>query len=124
MLLKPLVMKNGQVEQQQAGDGLKINLGPASPLGIVNGAVTITGSFHQIDTESLSSSDNLDTINGGAEGDVLILRAVDDGRTVVVRDNQGNCRLSSNCSLNHSHDTVTLLFNGSVWLELARSNNG
>lgn len=117
-------MRAGQIEQQQAGDGLKLNLGPAAPLGIVGGSVTVTGSFHQVDTEGLTSSDNLDNILGGAEGDLLILRAVNDGRTVVVRDNQGNCRLPSNCSLNHSSDTVTLLFNGSVWVEIARSNNG
>jgi hypothetical protein len=124
MLVKPLVIKSGQIEQQQAGDGLKLNLGPAAPLTIVGGAVTIIGSYHEIDTEGAASSDNLDVINGGVEGDILILRAVNDGRTVVVRDNQGNCRLTSNCSLNHSHDTLTLLFNGSVWLELTRSNNG
>jgi len=124
MIFKPLFMRAGQIEQQQAGDGLKLNLGPAAPLGIVGGSVTVTGSFHQVDTEGLTSSDNLDNILGGAEGDLLILRAVNDGRTVVVRDNQGNCRLPSNCSLNHSSDTVTLLFNGSVWVEIARSNNG
>jgi len=124
MIFKPLFMRAGQIEQQQAGDGLKVNLGPAAPLGIVGGSVTITGSFHQVDTEALSGTDNLDNILGGAEGDLLILRATDDGRTVVVRDNQGNCRLGSNCSLNHSSDSLTLLFNGSVWIELARSNNG
>ena len=32
MIFKPLFMRAGQIEQQQAGDGLKVNLGASGPV--------------------------------------------------------------------------------------------
>ena len=124
MIFKPLVLKAGQVEQQQAGDGLRLNLGPPVISEIIAGAIAVTGSWHAVDSEGHVGNDNLDNILGGTAGDILILTAVSDDRTVTVRDNQGNCRLAGNCALNDSTDTLTLLYNGIVWLELARANNG
>lgn len=124
MIFKPLILRAGQIEQQQSGDGIKLNLGIAIPLVIVSGVIAISGSYHSVDTEGAAPTDNLDNILGGQEGDVLILKSTNDGRTVVVRDNVGNCRISGNFQMNHSTDTITLLFNGTFWLELSRSNNG
>ena len=59
-------------------------------LTISGDAVTITGSNHSIDTEADASSDNLDTISGGVEGQILIIRAENSGRDVVCIDNSGN----------------------------------
>jgi hypothetical protein len=125
---RPIVVREGQLQQLQAADRLhlgKISLGPSpTTLGIVGGAITVTDSWHKVDTEGLTGTDNLETILGGEEGDILVLTAAHDSRTVSVRDNTGNCRLAGNFNLDHTFDTITLMFNGTFWLELARSNNG
>lgn len=57
---------------------------PTTELTIVSGAITITQSYHRIDTQSNAASDILDTINGGSEGDILFLRAENDAREVIL----------------------------------------
>ncbi len=82
-------------------------------------------SYHTVETEGGAGTDNLDTINGGTEGDILILRAADSTHTVVVRDNIDNIQLNvaGSFSLTHVEDTLMLLYNGSDWIELSRSDN-
>lgn len=59
-------------------------------LTIATGVITITGTNHTIDTESDAASDDLDTINGGTNGEIVILRAENAARTVVIKDGTGN----------------------------------
>lgn len=96
-----------------------------SELTIASGIVTSTRSFHRIDTESDAGSDDLDTINGGVTGTVLILRAENDARTVVVKNGTGNIRLSgaTDYTMDNNFKTLTLIYDGSNWLETARGNN-
>lgn len=102
----------------------KVNLSTDAELTIASGAITITKSFHRVDTEGDSASDNLTTINGGAEGDILILRAEDSARTVVVKDGGGNLLLSGDFSLDNVQDTITLInIDGTNWGEISRSDN-
>jgi len=72
-----------------------LNLGARSELTISSDAVTKTGSFHSIDTEADAAGDNLETINGGSDGDVLFLVAENATRTVTVKHNTGNIVLST-----------------------------
>lgn len=94
-----------------------------------SGAITATGSYHNVDTYGDASSDNLDVINGAASGRLLIIRANSGSRTVVVRDrsvNSGNLWLASQASMSLDHYGDTIMFVGldsSNWLELCRSNN-
>jgi hypothetical protein len=60
-----------------------------STLTISGGAVTATGNRHIVDTQGAAATDDLDTINGGAAGMVVVLRIVDGGRNVVIT-NAGN----------------------------------
>ena len=46
----------------------------AGELTISSGAVTVTGVSHTIDTESDAAADDLVTINGGADGQILTIR--------------------------------------------------
>lgn len=92
-------------------------------LTISGGAITATQNYHQVDTQGDASTDDLDTINGGTVGQILILRAQNDARTVVVKDGTGNIRLNGDFSLNDLDDTITLIYTGSNWLELATANN-
>lgn len=101
-----------------------LNLGSGSELTISSGAVTIVQSFHSVDTESDASTDDLDTINGGRDGDVLVLSAANSARTVVVKDGTGNLKLGGDFSLDNAEDTISLIKSGSNWLETSRSDNG
>jgi len=90
---------------------------------IASGAITVTGSYHTVDTESDASSDDLDTINGAQKGQILTLMAASSSRTVVVKDGT-NIKTAGDFSLTHIEDTITLLYTGTYWRELSRSDNG
>jgi len=62
----------------------------ATELTLASDIVTVTQSLHTIDTEADAATDNLATINGGASGQLLAIRASHTDRTVVVKDGTGN----------------------------------
>ena len=101
-----------------------VAFGDGSELTISGGVVTATDSYHTIDTESNAASDELVTIDGGSvAGEILIIRAIHNDRTVVAIDNTGNLRLEGDFDMDYAEDTLTLIFDGSNWLEISRSNN-
>lgn len=69
-----------------------LNLGAPIELTISGGVVTVTQGSHTLDTESDAGSDDLDTVNGLTEGDVIFLRAVSGSRTVVLKNSTGNIK--------------------------------
>jgi hypothetical protein len=95
-------------------------------LTIAAGVVTLTSrfSFLRIDTEGAAASDDLDTINGAEFGQVITFAANNTARTVVFKDGTGNLRLAGDFSLDNTEDSITCVFNGTNWLEIARSDNG
>jgi len=99
-----------------------LNIPLGAELTIATGAVTATGSWHTIDTEADAPSDPLITINGGTEGDILIIQAVHDDRSVVVTDNTGNLRLQGDFTMDHTTDSITLQKVGSNWEERMRTS--
>lgn len=117
------------IQQGDVAGGGFIHLGSGTELTIASGVVTAVQSFHAIDTEGDIASDDLDTINGGAEGDLLMLRASASSRTVVLRDftvSGGNIFLdgSTAFSLDHARDRILLACNDvGNWCELSRSSN-
>lgn len=99
----------------------------STELTIATGAVTAVRSHHTVDTEADAASDDLDTISGGVSGDVLVLRAENDARTVVIRNNgggTGNIRTAGarSISLDDANDTAMFVFDGTNWLELGTSD--
>lgn len=102
-----------------------IILGTPTELTIASGVITVTSSYHIVDTEADGASDDLDTINGGSAGQLLTLRAADDGRTVVVKDATGNIAGPGDFSLTHTEDTVSLIYDATLtkWLVTSTSNN-
>ena len=98
-------------------------LNDATELTILANVVTATQSYHTIDTESDGASDDLEIIFGGTAGQELTIRAVDSTRTVVCKDGTGNLRLSADMTLDHTEDTLTMIYDGTNWLETGRSNN-
>jgi hypothetical protein len=70
---------------------LNPNISSPTELTISAGAITKTQGFHTVDTQSDASTDDLDTINGGTIGDMLVLAAANDAREVRITRN-GNIR--------------------------------
>ena len=103
---------------------LLLNLTDSTELTISTGAIVKTQGWHRIDTEGDAASDDLDTISGGQAGDRLILQAENDARTVVIKDGTGNIQCAGDFSLDNTQDTIELIYDGSNWLELSRSDNG
>lgn len=107
-----------------------VSLYATESLTIAAGVITIgKASSITVDTQSAAATDDLDTISfaaGGLNGTILIVRAADSGRTVVCKDGTGNLKLSGDCTLDNTEDTLTLIYDdaGSRWLEVCRSNNG
>jgi len=71
-----------------------INLGSPQELTISSGDITITNSYHTVDTESNSASDDLDCVSGGTEGDLLYLFGQSGSRDVTFKYN--SCGVSAN----------------------------
>jgi hypothetical protein len=108
----------------------KFRKGGDTELTISGGVVTVTKSYHSIDTQSDDPSDFLVTINGGLDGMELTIRANNSARSVVVEsDDSGNLALDDDdgdFTMDNAQDTMTLIYDAgaAVWLETGRRNNG
>lgn len=96
-----------------------IRLAAATELTISSGSVTATQSHHKIDTESDAASDDLETIAGGSEGDILIIEPENAARTIVVKHNIGNILLfgAVDISLDDYGKALEFIFDGTNWIE-------
>ena len=92
-------------------------------LTISSGSVTVYADWHYIETEGASSTDDLDTVNGGYEGRRLVLFAANNSRDVVLKDGTGNLRLAGDFTLTNADDIIELVFRSNVWVEISRSDN-
>ena len=92
-------------------DSLEDNLAPTT-LTIAVGEITRTQRRHKVDTENQAATDDVDTINGGADGDELILRAADGTRTSVFKNGTGNIVMSGDFSLDDTTKSLHLWYNG------------
>ncbi len=94
----------------------------------VNGAITITQNYHLVDPYEDAASDDLETINGGTDGFVLVLSPANDGRTVVVKHGAGNiqCFNNADITLDDDHDTCWLVFDATLnaWKALSGGHAG
>lgn len=100
---------------------LPILLGSATALTIATGVVTLTNnsSSYTIDTEGAAASDDVDTINGGQDGQVIFLLAANGARSVILKSGTGNIVTPHAGNLALSTITPTLLrYNGTAWRPL------
>ena len=95
----------------------------STELTISAGAVTAAKPYHKIDGEG-DASDDLDTINGGATGMILVIQAQDAARTITVKHGTGNIQLNgaADFALDNIVNTLSLIYNGSNWCEIGRSD--
>jgi hypothetical protein len=105
---------------------LPICAGGASTLTIATDTVTLTNdrSSYLIDTEGAAATDNLSTINGGQDGQMVVLGTVSSARNVVVT-NSGNIVTSDGLSitLEYLTDRLFLIYNSAAgaWYEISRN---
>lgn len=121
-LVKGYFVGNEARTKNSAGAVITTGGAAASELTIASGAITRTQLYHRVDTEADASSDNLDTISGGVEGQHLYLRPENTARTVVLTQS-GNIRFFEMFSpitdgtipLFHINQLVHLIFDGTNW---------
>jgi hypothetical protein len=99
-----------------------IALGAFVELTIATGEVTKTQAVHTVDTQADAASDELDTINGGAEGEVLILIAENAARTVILKNGTGNLDIGGDVYLTDVDQPVVLVHDGTNWLLVSAPN--
>ena len=80
------ILMNGNVITDLGG----LHFNSATELTISSGEVTVTKGHHSIDTEGDAANDDLDTIDGGNAGEILLILPNNDDRTVRVRHAIGN----------------------------------
>lgn len=95
-------------------------LAAATELTIASGAVTVTQSRHTIDTEGDASTDDLTTINGGTDGQLLWLTAASGSRDVVIKHGDIKCPGGTDITLATDTDIVQLMRVGEAWVVIAK----
>jgi len=104
---------------------VELEFADATELTISNGVITRTQVYHRVDTQNNDGTDDLDTINGGSQGDLLVLRAEHSARTVVVKTATGNIVLQGgDVTLDDATDHVMLVYDGTKWNNLGGSGGG
>ncbi len=100
--------------------------GPEDVVLDAAGAMTATQTWMRVDNFAAAANDDIVTINGGAEGDLLILTSKDDARNPRVTE-AGNILLDFLLGNTFTFDIIsdTMLFMkiGANWCEISRSNN-
>ena len=86
---------------------------------------TPSRSLVTVDSYGAATSDDLVRINGGSEGDVIILRAYSSARIITVKDGTYiQLDGSTDFSLANVYKRLTLMCSSSnIWVEVSRSNN-
>ncbi len=104
-----------------------LRLSPSVEKTIASGVIGVNGKEGHLtlDTESDAASDDLDSITGGTEGDLLLVRPASAARTVVLKHAIGANKIATPngvaVSLAEATDSALLYFNGTQWEVLSVS---
>ena len=107
---------------------IRLNGKTAYPFGgaisLSGGVTTVTDSYHEVTSQS-GPSDDLDTLNGGVDGMIVILHPTS-GDTITVKDGTGNIKTATDFAMNAIEDSIMLIYSSaqSAWIEISRSDNG
>lgn len=99
------------------------NMGATNAQTINAGVITVTGGRCVVDTQGGAATDDLDTINGGTDGDLLVIYTANSGRDVTAKDGTGNLALAGDFVMTNIRDRLVLLKDSGTWVELSRSDN-
>lgn len=102
----------------------QLALAAATELTIASGEITATQGVHKLQPES-STSDDLDTISGGSEGDILLLYLTDAGTdTITLKHGTGNISVLGGGDIALSEGVAALYYNGTAWLAVGGRGGG
>lgn len=103
-----------------------LSFGTPESLTISGGAITITGTHVVVDTQASAATDDLDTINGGGNGKVLLMRSNNSARDVVLKHGTGNIATSdgADVTLDSVAKFALLFYTNSNWLVLSGGGGG
>lgn len=79
---------------------------------VVSGAITVSRRQIRVDTEDQSAADDLETINGMSDGEIVILSAANPARPVTVKST-GNIDIASDLALDAWRKNIVLWYNAS-----------
>lgn len=105
---------------------LRGQLGTRSLLSISSGAITITGKYHTFQPAGLGVDTELSTINGGTEGDLLVLTWTGNYDQPTVKHDVGNIKCSGGFDRLFQYSAMShalLVFDGTYWQMLSFSEN-
>lgn len=93
---------------------------------IASGIITVANSklpmVYILSTEG-GVADDLDTINGGIDGQICVFKSAAASQDVTYKDGTGNLKLAGDLVITRPDDTITLVKQGSSWFEVSRSDN-
>lgn len=101
--------------------------GSSTSLTVATGVVTLTNnsSSYTLDTEGAAATDDLDTISGGQDGQIIICSLVNASRVVTFKDGTGNLALANNLNFspNSLENSIVLRYDSTsaTWRELCRN---
>lgn len=99
--------------------------GPRVEHTIATGAFTATASNIDVDTQADAATDDLDTISGTGDGDLIFLTAENVARVVTVKHATGNIQLlHGDFVMNAASAFILLKSDGTNLREVIRSNGG
>lgn len=107
---------------------LPCELGTPDIVTILGGVIVLPkncNGYVRVETQGGAASDDLDEIQGGVIGKIIVLEAYDSTHTVVVKNAVTNLTLAgSDFSLDDARDKIMLIKNRVAdWDEISRSNN-
>jgi hypothetical protein len=74
-------------------------------------------------TEGGAATDDIDTITGGVEGQLMTFMTSTSSEDVTFKNGTDNLRLAGDFTLDTSLKTITLVKRGTLWYEISRSAN-
>lgn len=94
---------------------------------VISGEITAGNAtiptFEFVEPEGSTGTDDLNTINGGYNGQIITFGMPLSSYSVIFKDNTGNLRLAGDFALTSNDDTITLIKFSTTWQEVARSDN-
>ena len=99
-----------------------INFGTDVINQISSGAITVSSTYNQIRGEG-NVDDDLATINGGTEGDIVIFNAYHNSQDITVVETGNIETPGSSVVMDDVDDMLTLIYDGTDWKVLSFSDN-
>tara|TARA_R110000796_G_C14551338_1_gene433868 strand:+ start:441 stop:2282 length:1842 start_codon:yes stop_codon:yes gene_type:complete len=97
-----------------------------SNLIVSSGEITVptSGAYFSVDTEGAAGTDDLETIDGGVDGRMIILRPYLSSQDVTIKHDIGNIRMAGgDFTFTNTTNRITLMFDSGLnkWYEISRA---